>query len=416
MQRIALGLLLLLVTACTDNGVPSLRSGAPGVEVAQAALRGGSPQIALQVVDSILARDPSNQAALVIQGEALTALGQFDAASTSFEKVLQQDNGSVAAHIGLGRIRLSSDPSGAEALFLQALQSDPRNGVALNDLGIARDLQGRHADAQTAYRQALGSNPDMQAARVNLALSLAMAGQGGEAVQLLRPLANGPAASRQMRHDLAAVLVMNGDRSEAANILSKDLSPAEVQQALDGYAAARSSGGGTLLTPAEPPPAPPPAAAAPAPAAPAVSSQPPRSAIPASVPVASAPDAKAPVADAELVSPPAVPVLPPIAKVSASPADVVPESHVAAVPSERVGTIQVQLSASDSEDAARQQWQRLQGQLPDLFGNREPAVTRFERDGHVFWRLRTGGFADAGEAGAFCERIYAAGLKCIVVR
>ena len=49
--------------------------------------------------------------------------------------------------------------------------------MALNDLGIARDLQGRHTDAQTAYRSALGVDPDMRAAQVNLALSLAMSGQ-----------------------------------------------------------------------------------------------------------------------------------------------------------------------------------------------------------------------------------------------
>ena len=49
--------------------------------------------------------------------------------------------------------------------------------MALNDLGIARDLQGRHTDAQMAYRQALGISPEMSAAQVNLALSLAMGGQ-----------------------------------------------------------------------------------------------------------------------------------------------------------------------------------------------------------------------------------------------
>jgi Flp pilus assembly protein TadD len=368
-QRIVLGLLLLLVTSCADNGVPSLRTGAPGVEVAQAALRGGSPRIALQVVDNILAKDPTNEPALIIQGEALTGLGQLDEASASFEKVLQRNATSIAAHIGLGRLRLASDPAGAEALLLEALARDPRNGVALNDLGIARDLQGRHTDAQTAYRQALATSPEMSAARVNLALSLAMDGQGRDAIQLLRPLATGPGASRQVRHDLAAVLVMGGEKAEAASILGKDLSPAEVQQALDAYAAAKSTDAVKLLRPADPPPPSTAPAADPAPAASGCKSS--------SVPARS-PD----------------------------------QSHA----DERSGTIQVQLAASDSESAAQAQWTRLQQRLPDAFAERQPAVTRVERDGHVFWRLRTGGFADATQAGAFCSSLHAAGAGCVLAR
>ena len=63
--------------------------------------------------------------------------------------------------------------------------------VALNDLGIARDLQGRHTDAQTAYREALGVNPDMAA----------RSGQPGTVLGNERPVAGrgsfAPAACQQ---------------------------------------------------------------------------------------------------------------------------------------------------------------------------------------------------------------------------
>src|SRR3954470_19269360 len=139
MRSITLSLLFLLV-ACTNQGTTLLGTGAPGIEVAQAAQRGGSPQIALQVAGNILTRDPGNEAALLVQGEALTSLGRLDEAATSFQGLLQRNPSSVGALIGLGRVRLASDPAGAESLFLQALQHQPRNSVALNDLGIARDL------------------------------------------------------------------------------------------------------------------------------------------------------------------------------------------------------------------------------------------------------------------------------------
>jgi tetratricopeptide (TPR) repeat protein len=127
------------------------------------------------------------------------------------------------------------------------LQHDPRNTTAMNDLGVARDLLANHAGAQQAYRQALGIDPEFYAAQVNLALSMAMSGSAADAVRMLRPMASNPGASRKLQQDLAAALAMAGNREEAAQILSKDLSPAEVQQALDDYAAARSEGAGAAL-------------------------------------------------------------------------------------------------------------------------------------------------------------------------
>jgi Flp pilus assembly protein TadD len=431
MRGIALSILILL-SACTGGGTPSLSGGQAGVGVAQAALRGGSPQIALQIAGSILAREPNNDTALIIQGEALTQLGRLDEAAASFSVVLQHDAASVGGHIGLGRVRLASDPASAEGLFLEALQREPHNAVAMNNLGIARDLQGRHADAQSAYRSAMAANPDMTAAQVNLALSLAMGGRSNDAVQLLRPLASDPGASRQVRHDMAAVLTMGGNKAEAEAILSKDLAPQEVRQAMEGYAAGRLGAAagpvnakpapGNSSTPVPAPPAPPassttsgsntasvqtplPAATiAPAPAAPqaqTTASVQPADIAPISVPVQTA----QPTPSAPVVQPP-------------EPAPVqTARTEPSATPSiASAGTLQVQLTASNSEDAAQAAWRRLQQQMPDAMGGRQPNIIRVERDGRVFWRLRTAGFADAGEAAAFCERIHTAGASCIVLR
>jgi tetratricopeptide (TPR) repeat protein len=359
MRGIAL-LLLALLAACSP-GSTGPGSGAPGLDVADAAMRGGSPEIALQIVGGILARDPNNVAALLAQGDAFTALQRLNEAGVSYTRALAIDPTSVGGHIGLGRVRLASDPEGAEALFLEALQREPRNGVALNDLGIARDLLGRHTDAQTAYRQALAVVPDMTAAQVNLALSMAMSGHGRDAIQLLRPLASAPGTTRQVRHDLAAVLTMGGDKAEAERILSEDLPANEVQQALDAYASARPVAEGSVNT-SEP------------------------------VPV----DKSAAV----LVRP---------ARAEAVQVSVVPATV-------RAGTMQAQLAAVPSEDAAQAEWQRLQEKLPDVLGARQPVITRIERDGRVFWRLRAGGFADANEATEFCERVRAGGNACIATQ
>jgi Flp pilus assembly protein TadD len=406
MRSIALGLLILL-TACSGGGVSTIGGGQPGLSVAQAALRGGAPLIALQVVGTLLAKNPGNDDALVIQGEALTQLGRLDEAASSFSTVLQHDPASVGAHIGLGRVRLASDPATAEVLFLEALQREPRNAVALNNLGIARDLQGHHADAQTAYREAMAANPSMTAARVNLALSLAMQGQPRDAVQLLRPLASDAGASRQVRHDLAAVLTMNGDKAEATAILSKDMSADEVRQAMDAYGNGRAfmSSGLPAAAPSsrdsasrESPRdsvqrAPPPADPAP---------------VAASLPVAVTPGSSA-VASAS------VPVTP--ASMGSAPTPVAPASEPAAMQeSATSGAPLVQLAAAVSADAAQAEWRRLQQHMPDVMDGRQPIIARVERNGQSFWRLRVGGFADAGQASAFCERLHAGGGACVVTR
>ena len=346
----ALGLLVLLA-ACA-RGANGVGSGPPGIDVADAALKGGSPEIAVQIASNVLATHPGNEDALLTKGEALTQLGRTEEAAAAFSAALAVDPNSVGANIGLGRLRLGTDPASAERLFLQALNREPRNDVALNDLGIARDLQGRHADAQTAYRQALGISPEMSAAQVNLALSLAMSGQSHDAVQLLRPLADRPDASQQTRHDLAAVLTMNGDRTAAAQILSKDLPPAQVQEALNAFASAQPNAAAAMMG-AAPTTAPPAAASAPA-AAPATAAA--------------------------------------------------------------AGTVVVQLAGPvSSRSEAQVKWDRLARELPGELGSHVPILAEVEEHGHTVWRVRTSGFADGGTANSFCDRVRMSGTSCRVI-
>ena len=79
-----------------------------------------------------------------------------------------------------------------------------------------------------------------------------------------------------------------------------------------------------------------------------------------------------------------------------------------------MGKTLVQIAALGSEEAARAEWQRLSKSLPDLFGNRQPVVSKIERDGHVLWRLRTGNFSDIAQAIAFCERVRAKRSGCSI--
>ncbi len=163
------------------------------------------------------------------------ALGRSNDADTAYAQALVRDPRSTQALLGLGRLRLGDAPARAEQMFRRALAVTPNQAAALNDLGIALDLQGRHTDAQDSYGAALAADPGMRAAEVNLALSTALGGKPAEAAKVLLPIASRPDASLRERHDLAAVLVMDGRVDEARRLLSPALSGAELEAAIAGY-------------------------------------------------------------------------------------------------------------------------------------------------------------------------------------
>jgi len=86
---------------------------------------------------------------------------------------------------------------------------------------------------------------------------------------------------------------------------------------------------------------------------------------------------------------------------------------VAAPP--RGKSVTVQLSATKSEAEAQAAWDKLAKRLPELIGLHRPLFQKTNETGSAPWRLRTSGFADSGQAKAFCDKVKAKGGQCTVV-
>jgi len=81
----------------------------------------------------------------------------------------------------------------------------------------------------------------------------------------------------------------------------------------------------------------------------------------------------------------------------------------------RAKAFTVQLSAAKSEADAQVAWDKLAKKMPDLIGQHRALFQKMNESGPMQWRLRTGGFSDAVQAKAFCEKVKAKGGQCALV-
>jgi Flp pilus assembly protein TadD len=234
----------LALAGCAQQGTapPAPAAGQAGVlNIADAAIASDDPEMALKVSQSVLATDPNNLQALYHEADAYYAVGRCEDAIAAYQLALKINPKSSAAETGIGRCLIKRNAAQAESVFEAAVADDPGNSAALNDLGIARDLQGNYAGATGPYQQALLADPGDLAVEVNLGFSLALSGDGEDAVQYLGPLATGSAASPKIREDYALALVAVGHQDQARQVLAVDLPPDQVNTLMGQFAEAIAS-------------------------------------------------------------------------------------------------------------------------------------------------------------------------------
>ena len=131
---------------------------------------------------------PSDNTALIREGNALLADGKLADALACYEKAVQTCPGDAAAHVNLGYTLVETGDAARAALVLgQATRLDATLVDAWYLLGQAHRAAGRWADAEAAYRKALALQPGFAFAQRDLAQVLAQAGRGEAALEALEP-------------------------------------------------------------------------------------------------------------------------------------------------------------------------------------------------------------------------------------
>lgn len=180
-----------------------------------------------------LASDPRNVSALIGAGEAALALDDPRAAAGFFARAdaIQSGHGRIKA--GLGRVMVKlQNPAEALRLFDQAVRLGYPTTSFLSDRGLARDMTGDQANAQSDYRTALERSPQDPELLHRYAASLGISGQIEASDRVLQPLLY--KSDRAAWRYRAFILAMNNKQADAKKIAAQTL-PAPMVDSLIPY-------------------------------------------------------------------------------------------------------------------------------------------------------------------------------------
>ncbi|HYC53297.1 MAG TPA: tetratricopeptide repeat protein [Gemmatimonadaceae bacterium] len=208
-------------------------SSAPAIDRPQTVARAAAPAMSPTVTTSrespanapvnrsgrldIAVEAPRNADAARLFSEAVAAhrAGALDLAKPLYERVLTLSPRDGDALNNLGVI-LSEEKNFDRALDLlrRATAASPRNAGAWNNIGAVLREQGRAAEAIEAFRQALVIDPTHLGARVGLAQQY-LAGSPATARELLLPVLQGNPSLAEAHYTMGQAQERLGDRAAA---------------------------------------------------------------------------------------------------------------------------------------------------------------------------------------------------------
>lgn len=178
--------------------------------------RDGRADAAARRVDDVLARYPSNAAALAAKAELLAADGDLDGALAAVERAVTSDRSSALAHYAAGKVRLlRGESADAVAAFTAAIQLDTRLVPARVELAALHLAAGRIEEARQMAESALAVAPQSADAQLLLARALLAGREPARAEQILRDLERRQPASAAVATAVGRLELSKGSTQRA---------------------------------------------------------------------------------------------------------------------------------------------------------------------------------------------------------
>lgn len=149
--------------------------------------RRGDHEKARALFESVLDANPSHADALHLDGLSLHALGRHRESLQRIVDAIAVKPSEPMFHVNAGAVAVAGgDTMAALGYYKRALELDPENADACNNLGVALRTLGRFAEAEVALRQAIRLRPESASAHINLGIVMRSLGRMDEALTAFR--------------------------------------------------------------------------------------------------------------------------------------------------------------------------------------------------------------------------------------
>jgi serine/threonine protein kinase/tetratricopeptide (TPR) repeat protein len=184
--------------------------------------RRGMKTESIRYYTAALGARPHNPGVLLNRGNALSDIGELDAAIVDFREAIAYAPRYAVAHNSLGMaLARKEDWKGAHAAYQQALAIDPNLALAYGNIGALHLHRHELKEAIAACRRAIALNPNFADAHYNLGYALAVTGDHEQAIEEYRlAIAQAPALA-EAHFGLGVSLNNQGKTPEAIVALKK---------------------------------------------------------------------------------------------------------------------------------------------------------------------------------------------------
>ncbi len=195
--------------------------------------RNGDPAAARVFYERAAALQPNELEPQIGLAQSAAVAGNFAQSADAYRRTMALAPERTEFVYGYARsLLMSGETDRAIQQFTRYIGSKPEDPRGYIGLGIAHDISGAHAAAQTAYLDGLQAAPDNMALRNDLALSLALSDQSEDAIAILRELAQEPGLASRVGQTLSLVYAISGHMDDAVNLVRQQLNGGDARNTI----------------------------------------------------------------------------------------------------------------------------------------------------------------------------------------